>query len=373
MLYFFAPFRRKIEEAGASFVPCDRYMPPPPRDVDRQVGKDFAGLVEMVTHTTLAMEAAVGADLERFRPDCIVSDSMCFWGKLWAGGLGVPYVCSTTTFAFNRQTGALMCHTPAQLLRLLAGQGRIRRCIRALRERSYPVRNLLSLIQNDNDTDTIVYTSRQFQPLVDTFSQRYAFIGPSVPEMDHAEDVPGPRHLYISLGTVNNRNLPFYRACLEAFRSCELQVTMSVEKETDAAGLGSVPHNITILPRVDQMAVLARSDVFLSHCGINSVNKSLYLGVPLVLFPQQAEQELVARRTAELGTGLRLEHAAPDSIRRAVFQVLDCPAYKAGAQELARGFRAAGGFRRGADRILESAAGCRRDSGPPIRSERTPG
>lgn len=33
---------------------------------------------------------------------------------------------------------------------------------------------------------------------------------------------------------------------------------------------------------------------------MNSVNESLYYGVPMVLFPQHIEQGLVAKRTAEL-------------------------------------------------------------------------
>ena len=47
--YSFSPFQKAIEAAGGEFVRCDAYLPPPPPDVDRQVGRDFAGLVEMIT------------------------------------------------------------------------------------------------------------------------------------------------------------------------------------------------------------------------------------------------------------------------------------------------------------------------------------
>ena len=180
--YSFSPFQKAIEAAGGEFVRCDAYLPPPPPDVDRQVGRDFAGLVEMITDTTLAMDGPIGRDLREFAPHCVVSDSLCFWGKLWSAKLGLPYVCSTTTFAFNRETAGMMKQTPGQLLRLLMGRGRVRRCMERLREEGYPVCGLLDLIQNSNDTDTIVYTSRAFQPKADTFSSKYAFIGPSIPE-----------------------------------------------------------------------------------------------------------------------------------------------------------------------------------------------
>ena len=350
--YSFSPFRSGIEAAGASFVSCDQYLPPPPPDLDRRIGKDFASLVEMVTDTTLSMEQDIGADLVSFRPHCIVSDSICFWGKLWARRLGTPYVCSTTTFAFNRRTAALMRQTPGQMLGMLAGRGRIRRCMARLRAHGWAVEGLLSLIQNDNDTDTIVYTSRQFQPMAEVFSARYAFIGPSLSEITREQDRPGPRALYISLGTVNNRNLPFYQACVEAFREPGLEVTIAVGEATDPSALGPLPPHITVRQRVEQLAVLARSHVFLAHGGMNSVSESLYLGVPLVLFPQQAEQALVARRTAELGAGLLLKHASPDAIRSAVLQVLGQPEYKARAGALSADLRSAGGARRGAEKIL---------------------
>lgn len=353
--YSFAPFRTAIEQAGADFVPCDQYMPPPPPDLDHRIGRDFASLIEMITHTTLAMEYELSRDLAAFCPQCIVSDSVCFWGKLWAARLAVPYVCSTTTFAFNRQTAALMRRSPAQLLRALTGQRRIHRCMALLQAHGYPVKGLLSLIQNDNNTDTIVYTSRQFQPMAETFSERYAFIGPSLPQISHIPVSPGPRRLYISLGTVNNRNLPFYRACLDAFRNTDLKVTMAVGESTDLSDLGIIPPNIDVYPRVDQLEVLARSHVFLSHGGMNSVSESLYLGVPLVLFPQQEEQSLVARRTVQLGAGVLLDLAEADHIRRSVFQVLGDPNFTDRAHDLAAGFRAAGGASRGADKILAAA------------------
>lgn len=59
---------------------------------------------------------------------------------------------------------------------------------------------------------------------------------------------------------------------------------------------------------MNQVKVLQDVDGFISHCGMNSVNESLYYGVPLVLFPQQSEQVLVCRRAAELGAGFVLKN-----------------------------------------------------------------
>ena len=79
--YSFAPFREKLEEAGAEVVCCDDAIPPAPKDLDKKVGRDFAALVEMVTDTTLTLEGKVCRELEEFKPDVVVSDSVCFWAS----------------------------------------------------------------------------------------------------------------------------------------------------------------------------------------------------------------------------------------------------------------------------------------------------
>ena len=41
----------------------------------------------------------------------------------------------------------------------------------------------------------------------------------------------------------------------------------------------SMGENISVFECVDQIAVLSAADVFLSHCGLNSVSESLYYQV----------------------------------------------------------------------------------------------
>lgn len=127
-----------------------------------------------------------------------------------------------------------------------------------MRQHGYPVGKLTDLIQNDNDTDTIVYTSRAFQPMVETFSRRYAFMGPSVAK-PVTDSVEKRRPLgYISLGTVLNRRVDFYRNCFAALGGEDLDVVLSAGERTDLADLGPVPGNFRVERRVDQMAVQPR-------------------------------------------------------------------------------------------------------------------
>lgn len=102
---------------------------------------------------------------------------------------------------------------------------------------------------------------------------------------------------------------------------------------------------------VNQIQVLQNTDVFITHCGMNSVNESLYYGVPMVLFPQHSEQRLVAERAAELGAGIILKSHSPEVIRKTVFQILENHMYKKNANKLADSLKESGGAKSAVDAI----------------------
>ena len=78
---------------------------------------------------------------------------------------------------------------------------------------------------------------------------------------------------------------------------------MSVGEDTDIESLGKIPDNFIVKKHIDQISVLEISDVFITHCGMNSTSEGLYYGIPLILFPQTTEQKGVASRVKELGAG----------------------------------------------------------------------
>lgn len=350
--YSFAPFKEKLEAAGAEVICCDGAIPPAPRNLDKKLGRDFAALVEMAADTTLALEEQVCRELADFQPDVIVSDSVCFWGKLFAGKLGIPDVCSTTTFAFNQYSARLMKPRAGELLRSLLGLPRISRKMALLRQHGYPVEKVTDLLQNDNETNTIVYTSRAFQPMAETFSDRYAFVGPSVPERNE----PLPRKtrplVYVSLGTVMHDRKSFCRNCVAALKDMDVDAVLSVGTSENLAALGPLPPNMQAAERVDQLSVLRRADVFLTHCGMNSANEAIWYGVPTVLDPQQSEEAAVADRMEELGMGLRLPSEKPRDIEEALQTVLSDDSFRQQTNRIAQSFRTAGGAPKAAEWIL---------------------
>jgi MGT family glycosyltransferase len=342
VFYFsFEMFREKIEQAGAEFISCDGYdFDMEDKENADRVGKDKVFATELLVSSTLALDEMTTEKIGEIKPDVIVSDSVAFWGKLVAMKHGVPYVSSTTTFAFNRYSAKYMKETPWDIAKMLIAMPRINKQIRRLQERGYPVKGLLEIVQNDNETNTIVYTSKYFQPCSETFSDRYHFIGPSIRPITKPVAKTAEQTVYISMGTVN-QNREFYRNCIHVLGKTGRQVILSMGTNTEH--FDNLPDNVQIYESVDQMAVLSIADVFITHCGMNSASEGLYFRVPLILFPQTPEQGAVAKRTEELGAGVRLKSISEEDILDAVEKVLSDPSYKENAVRISDSFRSCGG------------------------------
>ena len=355
VFYFsFEMFREKLESAGATFIPCDGYdFDMEDKDNADRVGKDKVFATELLVSSTLALDEMTSRKIGEIKPDIVVSDSVAFWGKLTAMKHRLPYVSSTTTFAFNRHSARYMRESPLDTARMLLSLPRIGKQIKRLQEKGYPVRSLLDIVQNDNETNTMVYTSRYFQPCSETFSDRYRFIGPSIRPILTPMEKRAEKTVYISMGTVN-QNREFYRNCIHALGRTDWQVILSMG--TNPEHFEDLPGNIEVYPSVDQMAALSIADAFVTHCGMNSASEGLYFQTPLVLFPQTPEQGAVARRVAELGAGLPLKSISERDLLQAVGDALSKPEYKRGADRVAQSFRECGGAAE-AREFLEGLAG----------------
>ncbi|MET7695035.1 nucleotide disphospho-sugar-binding domain-containing protein [Streptomyces sp. NPDC005483] len=144
--------------------------------------------------------------------------------------------------------------------------------------------------------------------------------------------------------------------------------------QTDPDEPGPLPANVLARRFVPQPEVLARAALFLTHGGMNSVNEAMRAGVPLLLVPQGADQQMVARRVVELGAGLTMhtQHITKDSVHRLARRLLHEPGFKAAATTLKAAQHRAGGHRRAADELerYAQAAGLVHDPLPLDPSKR---
>ena len=359
--YSYESMREKIESSGAKFIPCDKFDPQTnlTNENKDKIAKDLVFSTNLIIDMTLSLDDAILKDMQELKPDVIIGDSMAFWAKLIAKKLNIPFISSTTTFAFNKYSAKIMKQEKMSLFELIKSIPKINKSLNRLRQKGYEVKSVLDIIGNDNKTSTIVYTSKYFQPYAETFSDNYAFVGPILRDVTEPIEKPNKPTIFISLGTVNNNNKNFYKNCFEAFKDENVSVIMPVGEETNIENLGKIPNNFTVKKYVDQMAVLQITDVFITHCGMNSVSEALYNGIPLVLFPQTPEQKGVANRVKELNAGMFLESIDnPIEIKNTVMKVLGNNALKENANKIKNSFFKCGGVKEAAKFIESKSNHC---------------
>lgn len=353
--YSFEEFREKIEKTGAEFFPCDAFLP-------ELTAEEAQGLKRVSTTEMTVMDLRIAARMDgflaeqvaSFQPDVIFTDSVCFWGKLTARKYKIPMVVSTSTFAFNQASSRYMKNSFSEIADLITVSGRVKAELKNLEAYGYHEKSIMPLVQNDNFSDTVVYATKKYQPCSETFSKHYAFVGPSLP-VAYPPDKEHERPLvFISMGTVLNEKPDFYKNCIRALAGAAVDVLISCGKAVDPESLGKLPDNIRVEAYVNQPEVLAKANVFLTHCGMNSVSESLYMAAPMVLYPQTNEQRAVARRAFEMGAGVELKGDSPEEIRAAVLAVLKNPQYARAAVQCSRDFREAPGPK-GAAEFIETA------------------
>ncbi len=354
-------FKEKIESTGADYR---SYKMDPSYDnfaAEFAPTGDFLKLMKallQVTESSLNNLNGYLSTAAREKPDCIIHDSLSHWGKIIGQRLGVPTVCSVSTFVVNKEVLFKDSSSKTSVFKLLRDLPEIMK-IRGSLKRLTGVRagteEILDILMNAENLN-IVYTSRHLQPRGDTFGSEYQFVGPSIGARTEEEGALGDvarrkQLLYISLGTINNQNTAFYQNCFEAFGGSAITVLMSVGKDTDIGAFPDIPPNFSVKNFVPQLEVLQAADAFITHGGMNSVHEALYYQVPLIVVPQQGEQQMVAKRVAELGAGIHLTQVTPEGLKNAVKAVLSEKRFKTAAEELSQSLKTAGGYKKAADLI----------------------
>ena len=154
----------------------------------------------------------------------------------------------------------------------------------------------------------IVYVPEAFQERREDFGEDFLFLVP--PQEIAPGDLQIPYEtlkkpvVYISLGSIIS-NRGFCKECIRAFGNTQFSVILNTGRIRPES-LGRLPDNLLAYSFVPQVEVLSHTDVFLTHCGMNSINEALTLGVPMVAMPFLNDQLTNAQRIVELGLGKRV-------------------------------------------------------------------
>ncbi|MGQ8872215.1 macrolide family glycosyltransferase [Paenibacillus sp. TSA_86.1] len=294
--------------------------------------------------------------------DYLIYDSLMGWGgRILAEKLEIPAVCTIASFASAEPLSINeegidtqeMYEAIMQTAREIAAEHQV--SVPAVEDMTAHT-GLLN----------IVYTSRYFQPRADELDDRFLFTGSSIIPRKDAPEFPFhllseryPETVYISMGTILNKSLEFYKLCFDAFKNLPINVVLSSGKYTEMESLEElIPDNFIVKSYVAQIEILQHTNVFVTHAGMNSVSEALYFDVPLVMIPMTSDQPMVAGRVKELGAGVVLDqyHLNAIQLQEAVMEVLHNPIYREQAHLIGKSLREAGGYTRAAAAIMQQFA-----------------
>lgn len=360
---YFAPeeFAPQVKATGARFQAYDSEFTRAGSQMQSSAGVDGDELAARIPLRLLSeAEHVLPQVLEALRGehcDGLIYDNMCLAGQFAAAILKIPAMQFRPSYAANEHfsLGKLLAKTSAdhparQEFRTRASTFAQRYNVPALEAHK---------IFAHIEPMSIVFMPRSFQPMGDTFDERFTFVGASIAPRATAGSWQPPAGgkkplLFISLGTVFNNWADFFHTCFEAFGGKPWDVLIAIGDKVDPASLGPAPANFTLAKHVPQLEVLPHTSVFITHGGMNSTQESLWFGVPMVVIPQMMEQAQTAERIVELGLGKALLTRAavtPGSLIAAVQEIETDSKYRVNAAAMQKQARACGGYQQAADVI----------------------
>lgn len=290
-------WRGKVENSGAEFIPY--------QDFDRELTAEQ--ISELCYSSAYSTGLVHGSGFE-----LLIYEAWFFLGEALGEKLGIPTVRLFTTFALNKNVMDRMLQVSNNLCVFLDDNIRKWHTEKLIGEIEIKEQDFMNEMLYRIPKLNISFTSRWFQVDEQEFDQRFEFVGASIApfdektvnELDEYNEKP---IVYISLGTVYNRHLNFFKACIKEFADTEFSVFMSVGTQCSLESFGELPENVHVHAYLDQKALLKRTSLFITHGGMNSMNEAIYYGVPLIVIPQDADQPFNALRVTELKLGISLK------------------------------------------------------------------
>ena len=283
-------FRDKIERTGAEFIPYVNY---PALPTEQQ---------KKTTCFRAAFDTAVNMKRQF---DILIYEMFFYPGSRISEILGIPCVRQFSQPAWNQNmlSGASWFFKLSCVLINLQVMGKKNAQYMGLTHKT-----LGEAVISDKPALNIVYVPELFQTDREGFGEDYLFMVPQNGVSTISQQIPyeelKPPIVYISLGSIIS-NKGFCKECIRAFGGKDMSVILNTGRVPPQT-LGKIPDNIYAYSFVPQIELLQHADVFLTHCGMNSINEAMMYGVPMVAMPFINDQISNAKRVVALGIGKRV-------------------------------------------------------------------
>ena len=162
--------------------------------------------------------------------------------------------------------------------------------------------------------------------------------------------------IYASLGTLQNKVPEVFQKIARATKDLDAQLVISLGNPNNDPADYNLPDNVIVVSFAPHQQLIERSNLVITHAGMNTTLGALSSGVPLVAIPITNEQPGIAARLAKTGAGevLPLKNLTVSQLKTTIKKVLTEDSYKQNALRMQQAILQAGGVKKAAD-IVEQA------------------
>jgi UDP:flavonoid glycosyltransferase YjiC (YdhE family) len=265
--------------------------------------------------------------VESFKPDLVVHEMAEFAGPIAAAAYGVPYATHSFGPLIPPDVAALAGEAAAPFWQAHGLD-------------PHPTAGLYEHLYLDICPPSLHIPAISDLKAIQPIGQAKSVVSAgALPWLDEFDDRP---IVYVSLGTVWNRNVGVFEALLEGIRGERLNVVVTVGSNNDPSMLGPQPPNVVVRGFIPQGLLLPRCSAVITHGGAGSALGALSFGLPLLVVPQSADQFYNATLISAAGAGEWLAPADlnPDAVRSALSRVLGDPKHREAARRIKEEFDA---------------------------------
>jgi UDP:flavonoid glycosyltransferase YjiC (YdhE family) len=146
----------------------------------------------------------------------------------------------------------------------------------------------------------------------------------------------GPPLVYVTFGTVFNRDLDLIATVVEGVRTLPVEVVVTLGPGNEPGALGDQPANVQVAEYIPQADLLPRCAAVVSHAGSGTFLAALAQGLPQLVLPQAADQFLNANAAARAGVAREIPpgEVTAERVRDELARVLDEPSIAAAARAM---------------------------------------
>lgn len=357
-------YKEKIETTGANFKNYNNAIEFGPSDAEGIDG--FFLNADYILGKTEIMLSTFMNEIKTLKPDLIIHDAFCLWGREMAKELNIPGVSLFAHFPYisemvEKNPEYFLNHVikaknlPTDKIAPILISNKILKKATSSLSAKYNIENLnvMNDVFGSKDGMNIVFSSKELQPYSETFDSSYYFAGYEPFSMREKvpfnfERVKNRPLVYIAVGTILEDLDSLFNKCIKALEGIDCQIILSTGRGFDLSKLNNIPDNFTVAEFVPQLEILKEASLFITHGGANSIYESLYYQVPMVVIPQVFDEFMGGYLVEKSETGINLKVPNPEisEIKVAIRSVLKETTYKDNCKRIKNSLTKTGGLKK---------------------------